>query len=56
MMMSRSTSSSSRVSVGLRPSIIESVGSDPGPQPSMARPLVRWSSITMRSATHSGLW
>jgi hypothetical protein len=34
----------------------ESVGSDPGPTPSIARPRVRWSSMTIRSVTHSGLW
>ena len=56
MMMSRLTSSSSRVSVGLRPIIAESVGSEPGPTPSIVRPRVRWSRSTIRSATHSGLW
>lgn len=44
------------MSVGFRPIIDESVGSEPDPQPSIVRPRVRWSSITMRSATHSGLW
>jgi hypothetical protein len=56
MTMSRFSSSSSRVSVGLSPIIAESVGSDPGPTPSITRPRVRWSSSTIRSATHSGLW
>jgi hypothetical protein len=56
MTTSKLTSMSSRVSVGLRPSMAESVGSDPGPTPSIARPRVRWSSRTMRSVTHSGLW
>ena len=56
MMMSRFSASSSRVSVGFSPSIIESVGSEPGPQPSITRPRVRWSSMTIRSATQSGLW
>ncbi len=56
MMTSKLSSSSSRVSVGLRPIMAESVGSDPGPTPSIARPRVRWSSRTMRSATQSGLW
>ena len=56
MMMSRFTSSSSRVSVGLSPIIAESVGSEPGPRPNITRPRVRWSSSTMRSAAHSGLW
>ena len=44
------------VSVGVRPIIAESVGSEPGPTPSIARPRVRWSRRTMRSLTHSGLW
>ena len=55
-MMSRFWSSSSRVSVGFRPIIAESVGSEPGPSPSIVRPRVRWSRSTMRSATQSGLW
>ena len=55
-MMSRFWSRSSRVSVGFRPIIAESVGSEPGPSPSIVRPRVRWSRSTMRSATHSGLW
>ena len=54
--MSRLVSSSSRVSVGVRPIIAESVGSDPGPTPPMIRPWVRWSSSISRSAAHSGLW
>jgi hypothetical protein len=56
MTTSKLTSINSRVSVGLRPSMAESVGSEPGPTPSMARPRVRWSSRTMRSVTHRGLW
>ena len=31
-----------------------SVGSEPGPRPSMNRPRVRWSSSTARSATIAG--
>ena len=53
--MSRLVSSSSRVSVGVRPIIDESVGSEPGPTPPMIRPWVRWSSSISRSAAHSGL-
>ncbi len=56
MTMSRFSSSSTRVSVGFSPIIAESVGSEPGPTPSITRPRVRWSSSTMRSATQSGLW
>ena len=56
MTTSRFSSSSSRVSVGLSPIIAESVGSEPGPMPNMTRPRVRWSSSTMRSAAHNGLW
>ena len=33
-----------------------SVGSWPGPMPSMTRPMLRWSSCTMRSASRNGLW
>ena len=38
------------------PIIDEAVGSEPGPHPSITRPRVRWSSMTIRSATQSGLW
>ena len=54
--MSRLVSRSSRVSVGVRPIIDESVGSEPGPTPPMTRPWVRWSSSISRSAAHNGLW
>ena len=54
--MSRLVSRSSRVSVGVKPIIAESVGSEPGPIPPMMRPWVRWSSSIKRSATQSGLW
>ncbi len=53
--MSRLVSNNSRVSVGVRPIIAESVGSEPGPMPPMIRPWVRWSSSISRSAVHSGL-
>ena len=43
------------VSACLMPIIAPSVGSEPGPTPSMTRPRVRWSSRTMRSATQRGL-
>ena len=36
--------------------MMASVGSEPGPTPSMKRPRVRWSSCTARSATMYGLW
>ena len=36
--------------------MIASVGSEPGPTPSMNRPRVMWSSCTARSATMYGLW
>jgi len=54
--MSRLVSRSSRVSVGFRPIIAESLGSEPGPIPPMTRPCVRWSRSIKRSATQSGLW
>ena len=38
------------------PIIRASVGSAPGPAPNMIRPWVMWSSCTIRSATHRGLW
>jgi hypothetical protein len=38
---SKFVSISSRVSVGLSPIIAESVGSEPGPTPSIARPRVK---------------
>ena len=38
------------------PIIAPSVGSDPGPAPNITRPRVMWSSMTIRSATQSGLW
>ena len=38
------------------PSMCASEVSWPGPQPSMARPRVRWSSSTNRSASISGWW
>ena len=38
------------------PSMCASDVSCPGPQPSIARPRVRWSSSTMRSASIKGLW
>ncbi len=38
------------------PSMCASEVSCPGPQPSMARPRVRWSSSTKRSASIRGLW
>ena len=41
---------------GSMPSIIASDGRRPGPTPNIARPRVRWSSWTMRSATMSGWW
>ena len=41
---------------GVEADHLASVGSAPGPTPSMTLPRVRWSSSTMRSATHSGLW
>ena len=40
MITSRPSSSSGRVSVGSRPSMIASVGREPGPSPSMKRPRV----------------
>jgi hypothetical protein len=56
MTISMYSSSSGRICVGSRPSIAASVGSAPGPTPNITRPRVRWSSSTMRSATHNGLW
>ena len=50
------SSKSGRMCDGSKPSIAASVGSAPGPTPIMTRPRVRWSSCTIRSATHSGLW
>ena len=45
-----------RCTGGSMPIISASVGSDPGPTPNIARPRVRWSSSTMRSATMRGWW
>ena len=45
-----------RVSDQGTPSMWASVGSEPGPTPSMKRPWERWSSITARSATWNGWW
>ena len=56
MITSTPSSRRGRVSVGSRPSMIASVGSEPGPSPSMNRPRVRWSSSTARSAIMYGLW
>ena len=38
------------------PSMKASDGSAPGPTPNMARPSVRWSSSTIRSASMKGWW
>ena len=56
MITSSPSSRSRRVSRCESPIIAPSVGSEPGPTPSIARPRVRWSSCTIRSATQSGLW
>jgi hypothetical protein len=55
-MTSTASSRRSRVVGMSRPIIAASLGSAPGPRPSMKRPFVRWSSMTARSATHRGLW
>ena len=55
-MTSTASSSSSRVVGMSRPIMAASLGSAPGPRPSMNRPFSMWSSCTARSATHSGLW
>ena len=44
----------SRWRIGSMPSMNASDGSAPGPTPNMARPSVRWSSSTMRSASMNG--
>ena len=44
----------SRSSIGLMPIVRASLGSAPGPLPNIARPLVMWSSCTIRWATLNG--
>ena len=45
-----------RESAGSMPIMNASDGSWPGPTPNMTRPIVWWSSCTMRSASMNGLW
>ncbi len=45
-----------RMHIGSRSNIAMSVGSAPGPMPSMKRPRVRWSRRTARWAVMKGLW
>ena len=45
-----------RCSTGSMPIMYASDGSAPGPVPNIARPRVKWSSNTHRSATISGWW
>ena len=56
MIASRHCSMRGRCSSAGIPSMCASDVSWPGPQPSITRPRVRWSSSTMRSASISGLW
>ena len=56
MIASRLCSMRGRCSSAGIPSMWASDVSCPGPQPSMTRPRVRWSSSTMRSASINGLW
>ena len=56
MIASRHCSMRGRCSSAGIPSMCASDVSWPGPQPSIARPRVRWSSSTMRSASINGWW